>query len=79
MSYKLWIYVILILVVINSNIGIILAYSPVTLNTPLSVSSHNIINTIFALVLMYLVKMTCGGVGMADLYGRSSVSSSVMI
>jgi hypothetical protein len=57
-SNKTWIYILLVLIVLNSATGILLAYLPSVIKDPLTISSHNIVNIVLGLIVMYLFK-TC--------------------
>jgi uncharacterized integral membrane protein len=57
-STKTWIYILLAIIVLNSATGVLLAYLPSVIKDPLTISSHNIVNIILGLVVMYLFK-TC--------------------
>lgn len=57
-SNKTWIYILLVIIVLNSATGILLAYLPSVIKDPLTISSHNIVNIVLGLVTMYLFK-TC--------------------
>jgi hypothetical protein len=60
-SNKTWIYILLVLIVLNSATGVLLAYLPSVIKDPLTISSHNIVNIVFGIIVIYLFK-TCTNV-----------------